>query len=56
MKSTVGSDPIIWKYLAIVEKGDRKVVLSLGNIHSEKLVTVRGGQTTTLNFRLTTSE
>ncbi len=56
VKPTDGDEPIIWKYLAIVEKGERNVEVILGNVHSMKRVSVRGGQISILNFRFTTSE
>ena len=50
IKATEGKDPRIWKFLAVVEKGERSVEIVLGNVSTVKRITVRGAQVTTLNF------
>ncbi len=44
-----------WKYLAIVEKGERIVKLTLGNVMKERTIVAKPGQTVRLNFVLSES-
>ena len=57
VKTTEEQDPKIWKYLAVVEKGERDVEVVLGHVHSKReKLTVRGAQVTILDFYFTTAE
>ncbi len=55
VKATDGADPTIWKYLAVMEKGDHSVEVSLGNVRVSH-ANARVGQTNTLNFHFGSSE
>ena len=51
-----GDNRTVWNYLAVVEQGDYKVTVKLGHVEVYDDVTVRSGQTKTLDFELAESQ